>query len=741
MRTIYLSIGLLASTLAFAQESPKKDSEKTKDIKEVTLTKKVFHKKADRMVYDVASSPIAKGTNAFDLLKETPLVSTTDEKSLKILGKNDVIIYINGRKSNMSPEAVIEMMKNMSSENIQRIEVITVPSSEFAVEGNQGIINIVLKKKPTDGINGNLKFENAQRYFNSQSAVASLNYRKGKFGMNTSINFGANNRRQTMFLTNGNDNAFRQTSEGNIDELSKDFGGYINADYQITEKQNIGLFYSNGEYRSDALKTNLYNIYTDLKTNTKSYTRTENNGTSTSSNNTVTLNYELKTDDKGSKISASSSYLNYRKKEDIMSSTYKQNANQNDVSTALRFSQEIPMKVDNYGILVDYIQKLKKDYTLSIGASYNDTKTDSDTKNIKLIPPTGADAKASNHFIYTERIPSFYTTVEKNFGEKWATKLGIRYEITQATGNVVNENKTFDRNNNNFLPFASVNYNPNQNHSFSYSFSSRVERPQFWAISPTKIFLTATNYVQNNPFAKPESYYNQEFMYMYKSAYFLNLNYSYVKNASDQIPLQGIKTATGENVLAYIRNNYGNKQEMSVSVGMQKQFFKGIWNANNSFFVGRNIYKGEVTGDPTDTYNEIVFNRNVIDFSTTYFGVNLNNNIRLSSKKDLFLGVNYNYLSGLMIEIGKLEPFHGLDLSIKKMWNDFTFNFSARDIFHTSEIKIRGIQSNGDYNFIDQNQYKRRFVATITYNFGNKKLQKAREIEGANKDIKNRTGN
>jgi outer membrane receptor for ferrienterochelin and colicin len=74
------------------------------------------------------------------------MVSSTDNSTLKILGKNASVIYINGRKSNMDPEAVIEMLKNMPSENISKIEVITMPSSEFQVEGNQGIINIILKK-------------------------------------------------------------------------------------------------------------------------------------------------------------------------------------------------------------------------------------------------------------------------------------------------------------------------------------------------------------------------------------------------------------------------------------------------------------------------------------------------------------------------------------------------------------------------------------------------------------------
>ncbi len=737
MRTIYLSIGILASTLAFAQKKPQKDSVKTKSIEEVTLTKKVFQKKADRMVYEVASSPVTKGNNAFDLLKETPMVSSSDDKTLKIIGKNDAVIYINGRKSNMNPDAIMEMMKSMPAENIQRIEVITVPSSEFAVEGNQGIINIVLKKRPSDGVNGNMKMDNNQSYFNSQSTSASLNFRKGKLGVNTSLYFNNRQRRQKLILSNGN-SEFSQTSEGFIDEPSKTFGGNINFDYQLTDKQNIGLSYDNSNYRTNELGTNLYNVYTHFIKNDKTITRTRNLGVSTSDNHSVTLNYELKTNEKGSKLNISSSYLNYLKKESINSSTHWLNEQGSVIKELKKFNQEIPLKVDNYGVLVDHILKLKKDYTLSFGVSFNYTKTDSDTQ-YRSDPPADLDANQSNHFVYTEKIPSAYATIEKNFGQKWSTKAGLRFENTNSEGIVLDKNISISRNFNYFLPYISLNFNPNSNHSFSYSFSSRAERPQFWAITPTKLYLTTTNYVQNNPFAKPEKYYNQELMYMFKSAYFLNLSHSYVTDAVEQIPLQGINQK-GENVLAYIRNNYGTKQEMSASVGMQKQFFKGIWNANNSFYIGHTIVKGEVSGDPTDIKNEVKFNKNILDYNTTFLGVQLNNTVRLSRKKDLFLGINYMYNSGLQIELGKLRPFQSLDLSLKKNWNDFTFNAQIRDIFHTSENRIEGYQNNGNYNIIDQLQYRRRFIFTITYSFGNKKLQKARSIESANESIKNRAG-
>jgi outer membrane receptor protein involved in Fe transport len=110
-----------------------------------------------------------------------------------------------------------------------------------------------------------------------------------------------------------------------------------------------------------------------------------------------------------------------------------------------------------------------------------------------------------------------YVTLEKSFGEKLSTKIGTRFENTNANGNVTDKNLEVKRNNNNFLPYVSVNYTPTQNHNLSYSFSSRVARPAFWALNPARIYLTKVNYIQNNPFTKSEIYYNNELMYMYKT--------------------------------------------------------------------------------------------------------------------------------------------------------------------------------------------------------------------------------
>ena len=725
MKKLLFTAAILTSLFSYSQE------EKTKDIEEVKMTKKVFHKKSDRMVYNVANSPVAKGSNAFELLKETPLISTSDNANLKILGKNDAIIYINGRKSNMSAEAVLEMLKNTPSENIQKIEVITVPSSEFEVESNQGIINIVMKKKKYDGMSGTWKLENKQGYYYNPNTSVSLNYKKDKLTVSTNTYVGKWSEYNTYILSNGTDTS-SNLSVGNTVNPNAYVGGNINADYEISDKQILGISYSLNLNKTKDGSFYFRNIITDLSNNSTRENITTNNQNDHSANHSLNLNYEIKTDTLGSKLSLNAAYLNFNQKTENVNKT----SDVNGVTLA-NFNQSIPQQIDNLGFMADYIQKFNKNLTLSVGGSYNKTKTDNDTQFVNILPPTGIDDNQSNHFIYDENIVGVYATLEKNFNDKVSTKLGTRLELTKSEGSVIDKDEHFTRDYNSFLPYASINYAINKNHNVTYSFSSRVRRPSFWELNPSRIYLTQTNYVQNNPFMKASQYYNQELNYMYKNTYFLVLNTSLVKDASDQIPLQ--KVENGNTVLRYIRTNFGDKQEFSATLGFQKNFYNGIWSANYTTTFGHNVFKGSVDTDPITGETFPAFNLNK---STNLFHIQANNNIRLSSKKDLFLGVNYFYLAPQQISIGKLSTIQSLDISVSKIWNNWTFLFEANDVLNTgSKYNITDIQSNGYYNNVRKNEYRRMLALTATYTFGNQKTQKARNIEGANKDIKNRTGN
>ncbi|WP_407403531.1 TonB-dependent receptor domain-containing protein [Chryseobacterium sp.] len=741
-KTILIS-ALFFTGLALAQEK-KVDSTKTKNIDEVTLTKKVFKKETDRFVYDVASSPVAKGNTTFELLKQTPLLSTTDDKTLMIAGKSNAVIFINGRKSTMDAESLAQFLKSTPADNIQKIEVITVPGSEFQVESSEGVINIILKKKMTDGLNGSMRLSNIQNKYNASSSSFSANYRKDKLGISANLSGGENTEAQSYILKNGNQTIMNE-SVGNVDDPNKNLGGYLNIDYQLTDKSNIALSWNTWANKSNNSTVDLNNTstkYDDANNllNT-AYSQSKNSDNSRSYNNSFNLNYELKTDSLGSKLNINAAYLNYRKFQTADNNTIASNSNWDNLGTTYQILQSTPQQINNYSAMADYIQKFKNDYTVAIGGNYNNTNTDNDTQYFSndFINPI---ASKPNYFVYKEHIYGLYLNVEKKFSNRFSGKIGARYEMTNSLGtsdHAQDESlKRIERKYNNFLPFLNLNFAINENHNLSYAFSSRMRRPSFWELNPVKNILTRDNYVQNNPFVKASANYNQELTYMYKSSYFLILSHNYAKDKITQVPLQreierdGVKYQQ----LAYIRNNFGNKQEFSAMLGMQKSFFKQYLTSNFNIGVQHNRNNGSLNTDPTtgDIFDIYENHKN-----STSFVIQTNNTVRLDKAKTWFAGVNFFFVNKQQIELGQLQALSSLDLSIKKIWNSWTFSANFSDILKKNVVTIEDRQVDGNYNYVKNDTYNRGATISISYSFGNQKVQKMRNIDTADKDIKNRT--
>ena len=758
MKTQILIAALFFSGLVAAQQ--KKDSLKVNAIESVNIKKQVFKKQGDRLVYDVAASPIAKGTNTFNLLKQTPMISSIDGKTLKILGKSDAVIYINNKKSNMDAEALIEMLKSTPSEDIQKIEVITVPGSEFQVESKEGVINIVMKKNKSNGYNGTLKMQNEQAYYNNPNAGASFNFRQGKWSGNSNFRMGSWTERQNYTLSNG-DPTFRNESYGSNDDPNKNFGGGFNIDYEISKKQNLGLSYNmryNKSFNSILDMTNWQNgVLMD---------RTVNHEDAQTRNHSFNLNYEIKTDSIGSKLTANVSYLWFNRDKVSFNESIPFNLDPSSEAYKKRYSalqQSVPQIINNYAANIDYLKKTAKGATWLMGVSYNYTNTDNDTRQDKLMGDEFVmDPKQTNHFIYKENILGIYLNYERKLTEKLSGKIGARYEMTRSTGDILGKTG-FERNYNNLLPYLNLNYAINSDHNLSYTFSSRIRRPRFWELNPSRTYFTPTNYTQNNPFVLAAKFYNQELNYMYKNAFYANLSYTMVDDAaaSDLLPLQGILTTPQKDengnyvydeagnmlmdkirFLRYIRTNYGKNREISLTLGMNKSWFKDIWTTNYSVNLGYITYTGGVWQDPTSQlgpYESEELEPYIVDVKNYNMSATINNIIRLSSKKDWFLGVNYFFGSKVAMEGGTIGVRQSFDVSVKKIIGDWTIVAEGNDLFNQSFYRVNGVQPNGKYNNITNFNYPRLISIGVTYNFGNQKLKKAREMKSANDAVKSRT--
>ena len=172
-------------------------SEVTGKLAEVQVTaKKPFvEQQLDRMVVNVANSIVGSGSTALEVLEKSPGVTVDyQNERLQLRGKEGVIVQIDGKQTYLSAQDVIALLRSMSSDNIETIELITNPSAKYDAAGNSGIINIRLKKNTNVGTNGTASIAGGSGRFDRERGSLQLNHRTSKLNLfgNYSLNRGGN---------------------------------------------------------------------------------------------------------------------------------------------------------------------------------------------------------------------------------------------------------------------------------------------------------------------------------------------------------------------------------------------------------------------------------------------------------------------------------------------------------------------------------------------------------------------
>lgn len=112
----------------------------------VTSKKPFIEQQIDKTVVNVQADITAIGSNAFEILQKEPGINITGEDVINMSGKAGVNILIDGCPTQMSNKELANFLRSMPGSTIEKIELITNPSSKFDAQGNAGNINIRLKK-------------------------------------------------------------------------------------------------------------------------------------------------------------------------------------------------------------------------------------------------------------------------------------------------------------------------------------------------------------------------------------------------------------------------------------------------------------------------------------------------------------------------------------------------------------------------------------------------------------------
>jgi iron complex outermembrane recepter protein len=704
-----------------------------RQLETVTVsTKKPFIQKlSDRIVVNVENSIVSAGSSAMDVLERSPGVNVDQNDNITLRGKSGVIIMVDGKPSAMTGTDLANYLKGLPSSALERIDIITNPSSKYDASGNSGIIDIRMKKDQRLGINGTFTAGYGQGVYPKANIGSTFNYRNKKINLFGSYNYAYRVGLNNLLL----DRSFYDNGVYNGGDLKDNYSkspvnsntARIGMDYTPSKKTIIG-FVVNANFNHFKRNNDNNSIVLDPQ---KQQTSTFN---SLATNNdhlgnvVANINFRHTFDSKGKELTADVDYGSYN------SSSLTVNATRYYKMDGTLLQPDYVLNGDQNGKLnfktgkVDYVNPLGKDGKWEAGFKTSFVSSDNDAKFYDMSSGTPQnDPNKTNHFLYKENNNAGYINFAKTF-TKFDIQFGLRGEQTnirteQKMGNIKWDSSYFQ-----LFPSAFFNYKIKEDQTIGLSVSRRIDRPGYSQLNPFLFLIDVTTYATGKPGLLPQLTWSYELSYTLKNLNF-SLKYAHTKD-NQNITLARFREVfpnipSEENVTVQIPINLRSSDYAGLSVSAPIRI-NSWWNMVNNGDIFYEKFKGSFSGTALNN------GKPAIDLRT---------NNTFTFKKGWTAELNANFNSGGQYGFMVLDPRWGLAAGVQKavMNKKGTVRFSISDIFWTNLPKAV-VTFN---NYVEKwHAYRETRVANLsfTYRFGNSKVAAARRRTTASEEERQRAG-
>jgi len=684
-------------------------------LSEVVVTKKkrLIEIKADKIVFNVASSPSASGTNGLDLLKKSPGVTVDIDNEISLLGKKNVQVYLNGVESRLSGNDLTTFLQSLTSDTIDSIEIISNPSSKYEAEGAGGIINIRMKKNVATGFNGSATSSFSKGIEYEYSNNLSLNFGSGKVKTNFDITQSENN--ELEFFDD------RKTQNNSIlylnSEETKIRNGYnvgLGLESQLSNNHYL-YFSARGIFnKNDNSLNSTTDIYQEDPFQFSEVLLSQSYLDGTSNNYIGNLNHfwDLGT---SSTLSTNFSLGSY----DTQKSTLQPNTYfEPDGTTIIGMEDaafDADTTIDLWSAKTDFEKEWNK-ISISTGIKYAQISTDNGfsfyniENDIRIFDPT-----KSNDFNYTENIAAVYATVNLKLFNALTLNAGLRVENTASRGKLISDiptdNKDVSRNYTDYFPNVNLSLDNLENHNWSLSMGRRITRPNYQDLNP---FETPTSQLviwKGNPFLKPNYIMNYQLSYSWKQKFVITGHYSKTKDFFAKI----VEIIEDDKTQIIPRN-----MEKSINYGISMSYpltITEFWELMVFGNASRQIYKGDLEGT-------------FIDLETTLWDYQVQNIFNLP--EGFFMDITFTQRSKWIWRGSVfIEGSESLSFGIRKDFLDkkLQLRLTGSDILRTASdypyySDYGGIDLDGVYT-----DDGRRFGLGATFKFGNQQSKSKKKVK------------
>ena len=498
MKKILLSILLFTSLFSWGQSAD-------------TL---LFRNEGDKIVYQVNRDEKAQKGTLSDALQNVPGLKVDTEGNITLRGVSKVEVWINDHPSYFEEESQKNYLQQTSASIINRIEVITNPSSRYTKETDTGIINVIIDSKNFHSQNLIVGFQ--ANTSPNLSPWISYDWNNEKFSFNASVkgNFSKTNSVTNSYSISFDsislpDNSmvwdttrhYINTSHSNEEENSVDI--FLKMDYRFNKKNSLMAFFSIAPSTSQR-----FSVDTTYRKEFVNSIGTYHSISSTEGGETFfwgsagvffqhlfdregeTFSFSADSDfDKGK---TKSSYIqNYQEHSSLNRNT----CTRNDFDEAgwnLKAEYNLPYSKNGefYACLSNYF---KPDNNLLLF----DTLGQNDIER-------HLDSIRSERRDFSKYISSALFIVQQNFGN-FTIKPGLEFEQTHITAHYYRFKPTVGNLVKNFFfvkPSLHVSYHTQQQHNFFLSYTRKTTYPYVRYFTDRYIY-EEESFCTGNPLLKP----------------------------------------------------------------------------------------------------------------------------------------------------------------------------------------------------------------------------------------------
>ncbi len=529
--------------------------EETQALGEVVVKSQLpkTHAKGDAMRTTVAGTILEKAGTVSDALSKIPSLEAERDGAVKVLGRGDAEVYINGRRVHDEKE-----LSRLRSDQIQHVDVIQNPGARYAAS-TKAVVRITLKKAQGDGFGFHDSAQGVYQYGHTITNNLDVNYRTGGLDITASLwagRYGHAKSTQENILTYyaGPDRIDGVSSKENYKNVWRGWSPQLQVNYMLDENHSFGAFYKydshpSGGYSSlfytdsyennifkersesdinqdDKFTKHIFNAYYNGKAGQLSidlnidglFDHTQSPGSTTEK----TLPQPLPVME-GSDYSRENGKHAERHSAPLPRREGQGGGSVGDVS--FRSIQSNTVSSNNFWAtkLIFGYPVMKGNFSLGGEYSYNHRTDAYDFMATDAVPVKTTDTEIN------EKSAAVFAEYGRQFGKVFA-QLGLRYE--HLTNDYFNFGKKEDevcRDYGDWFPTFVISA-PIGKVQLSLSYRRDIERPNYSNLTSSTVYINRYTYQSGNPYLRPTYTHSIVLNTAYKWMN-LTLNYGRIKDA------------------------------------------------------------------------------------------------------------------------------------------------------------------------------------------------------------------